>query len=403
MLVNVTASNAEIIHLLNELQRGYTERNMKKIDQFMDSLFVDADDCNIIGTSITEWCIGYKEVKELFTGDWEYWGDLKLDIDSAVVKISGNTAFAYLPGTVKYSFDHKQETDERYLGYMVSDLSDERLKENAKLKAIRLQEVNFVLSHYLHQRDKQVRDYYWHVGVSLILAKAECNWKIKHIHYAMPVDSIYPDVRLSEYTNSDYIKMFAQETENIKSAVKAHPLRVELTECINEFCRGVLDKNVSCESIAKECFNPDSFLIDTDNKSYNGSREISAVITEYRKHYDSLTLNSEAMLIDSKENNVWIALNGNLRTTLTADEAIDKAYQNIDKITKSQDPAREKLFKIRREIASVSMQNSYGDEYLFPIRISALLTKNDNAYRFSSFHLSFPFDLILEEKTDLCE
>ena len=58
----------------------------------------------VVGTSNGECCINYEEVKQLFLGDWEYWGDLRIKTDEASIATHGNTALIYVPGTIKYTF-----------------------------------------------------------------------------------------------------------------------------------------------------------------------------------------------------------------------------------------------------------------------------------------------------------
>lgn len=108
--------NNELMEVLDIFQEAYIQRNTKEIDNFMDALFDKNENVIVVGTGGHELCIGYEEVKDIFLGDWEYWGELRIKADDATIIPLGNTALIYTTGTVKYSFDSKSETYTRYLG-----------------------------------------------------------------------------------------------------------------------------------------------------------------------------------------------------------------------------------------------------------------------------------------------
>lgn len=394
-----TPTEREITEVLEYFQSAYTARDTNRVDEFMERLFTKNDYCNVIGTSINEWCLGYQEVSELFKGDWEYWGDVKLKIEEAVINQSGNICCVYVPSTVKYTFDHKPETDERYLGYMISDLRDEDIENDSKLRKIRLQEVNFVLNHYLHQRDKDVRDYYWDLGISFIMEKVKKEWKIRQMHYSMPVDSAYPDCRISKY--SYYQKLMDTETASLREAAKGCDHLPEIINKIAEFSNGMFDIDICSEEIFENYFSDQVLLVDTDMNCYLERKAQKEIIDHYRSLYDRLSLNVDAMIMDQRNEIAWFALNGIIHKTQSEDEAIELAYKDIDQIIESDDTPRTKLFKMRRVISTVTLQTAIGEEYNLPIRLEGMLTKSNGKWKFNYLNLSFPFDTILEEKNDL--
>jgi hypothetical protein len=80
-------SENEIRALLQVFQAGYTRRDVSQVDAFMELFTTDAE---VIGTNgmkpgAGEWYMDRASARELVEGDWEGWGDLRLDLDSMSV------------------------------------------------------------------------------------------------------------------------------------------------------------------------------------------------------------------------------------------------------------------------------------------------------------------------------
>jgi hypothetical protein len=92
----------EVLALLRRFQEGYTRRDVRALDDFMQ-LF--AEGAELIGTSavtpgVEEWCLGRDSIRELIKEDWETWGDVLLDLGRATTDVRGETAWVAVPGVV---------------------------------------------------------------------------------------------------------------------------------------------------------------------------------------------------------------------------------------------------------------------------------------------------------------
>ena len=81
----------EIRSLLHKFQDGYTHRDVAQLDAFMD-LF--APDTEVIGTNgvkpgVDEWYTNRDAASKMIKRDWEKWGDLKLEVESASIRVKG--------------------------------------------------------------------------------------------------------------------------------------------------------------------------------------------------------------------------------------------------------------------------------------------------------------------------
>jgi hypothetical protein len=88
--------------VLQRFQDGYTQRDASRVDEIM-TLF--ADDAEVIGTNgirpgISEWYTDRAGARGLVLGDWEGWGDLRLDVAGAHIQTRGDVAWLTAYGTV---------------------------------------------------------------------------------------------------------------------------------------------------------------------------------------------------------------------------------------------------------------------------------------------------------------
>jgi hypothetical protein len=61
-------------------------------------------------------------------------------------------------------------------------------------------------------------------------------------------------------------------------------------------------------------------------------------------------------------------------------------------------PSKDKLFKIRRVIGECNKEIAMGERYKWPIRGGGTLIYLENEWLLDSFQLSYPTDVILEDK-----
>jgi len=114
------SSRKEIIGQLKKFQDGYSKRDTKNIDAFMQSLY-SRENILILGTMPGEIYSGYEKATRLVKTDWESWGDCKFVIDSANISSSGNTAWFSTRGYVKFDLSKLLVIPLRLTGVMVKE------------------------------------------------------------------------------------------------------------------------------------------------------------------------------------------------------------------------------------------------------------------------------------------
>ena len=390
--------NNELREVLSIFNEGYVQRDINKIDSFMDKLFDKNERVNVIGTCEGEWCIGYDEVKDIFLSDWEYWGDLRVKVDEANIIELGNTAVIYTPGTVKYSFNSRSETYTRYLGY-VKDYFDENSVNGKKSNKAKITEINWMLCHFLTQRDSIQRDYLWDIRISFVLIKKADKWVIKYMQFSFPVVGYLPEVRIEDSPNIDELKEKIEKLEACSGENKT--IKNEIINLIKNFNRDYLSKDIEVDDIVHRYFTSHSpFVANTNKEIFISKEEIKNLIENHRAYYDEIKLDNENCIVDFNEDVAWIVIRGTMKKVITEENALRNTVDIIKDIFERDLDDREKLFNIRRRIAETFKENARGEEYIWPFRLEGVLIKENNNWVFKYLQFAFPFNYFLEGKTE---
>jgi len=170
---------------LEKFQDGYDAREIARLDDFMQ-LFAPNDEIEMIGIGAAkraapEWFEGRSRIREIVENDWQYWGDVKLDVEGAKITVNSETAWLSTTGTVTQTqtFDTAIEF---HLNDMKAIFDQEGLTTDEKLMEA---------THYgmrrLRERSKGV-GHSWPFTFTAVLVKAGPDWRFHTLHWAMPVD-----------------------------------------------------------------------------------------------------------------------------------------------------------------------------------------------------------------------
>lgn len=382
---------SEIRDILIKFQQGYSERKLENVDSFTEELFQHSDDISILGTATGEIFFGLNEVKQLIKGDWESWGDLNIDYKNAYISIDGNTAWFSTNGTVKYSFEHTQDKYDRYVDYIKTAAEDNKLTPKQRIAFI-----NWVLTLSYHQRDKQIREYFWAMGLSGMLVKEEDSWKIVHLHFSMAKPN-FPDERFEN--SKEYIDSY-DEQKNIFKKYKNNKATKDISEFLKRFENDFKENKYVSDELIRKYFdeNDKAYVIGPENKWYAAAEHIKEFFIN--SDMGNLSLDIENAIASNSENATWITVMGTLNQNFTEDKLIDRSLQELDNLFKSNLSSQDKLFAVQRSISYVLKECASGMNYTFPIRMTAVILNDENGLKFNYIHFSFPFYWIFEGKID---
>jgi hypothetical protein len=179
----------EIHALLETFQEGYIRRDVSTLEPFME-LFTP--DLEVIGTNAVtpgkdEWHIGRESAREIFKGDWESWGDLILDLDSATIKVHENTGWIAVPATVTMTIG--DENYSWFLNFIKDFIDKSTLPPEQKLHYILRGGTNTVYE--LSRGEKFV----WPLRLTAVVVREADTWKFAQLHFSFPTTN-FPDVRI---------------------------------------------------------------------------------------------------------------------------------------------------------------------------------------------------------------
>ncbi len=186
-------SDVEQVRLtLQRFQAGYTQRDVMRLDEFMQ-LFADGVDVEVIGTNgirpgMAEWYIDKTGARGLVQGDWEGWGDLQLDVDGAHIQTRGDVAWLAAPGTVSMNIQ-AEENFQNYLQHIKDLIDQDGLTSEEKLLDILRGGSNTV---YELRRGER---FVWPLRFTAVLVRQAGEWRFQQVQFSFPTTR-FPDERI---------------------------------------------------------------------------------------------------------------------------------------------------------------------------------------------------------------
>jgi ketosteroid isomerase-like protein len=179
----------EIRSLLQTFQDGYTRRDVSQTDVFMQLFTAEAE---VIGTNgvrpgVDEWYIDRASARELVEGDWEGWGDLRLDLDAMSVNARGEVVWVAAPATVTKIIG--EENYASYLEFVKNLIDTSELSPEQKLLHILRGGTNTV---YEMRRGEK---FVWALRFTAVVVREADGWKFAQMNFSFPT-IYFPDVRV---------------------------------------------------------------------------------------------------------------------------------------------------------------------------------------------------------------
>jgi ketosteroid isomerase-like protein len=181
----------EIYSLMQTFQNGYTRRDVSQADAFMQLFTEDAE---VIGTNGVrpgkdEWYMARGSARELVAGDWEGWGDVRLDLESMSIHSRGDVGWIAASATVTEIIG--EENYQSYLDFVKNYLDRTDISAEQKLLYILRGGTNTVYE--LRRGEKFV----WALRLTAVVVRESDGWKFAQMNFSFPT-IYFPDVRLTE-------------------------------------------------------------------------------------------------------------------------------------------------------------------------------------------------------------
>ena len=184
-------THQDIETLLQAFQEGYVHRDVNQLDAFMELFTPDVE---IIGTNGTkpgaqEWYTSRDAARELVKGDWEGWGDLRLEMESVNIQTHGDVGWIAVPATVTEIIG--DENYASYLDHVKEFIETSSLPPEQKLLSILRGGTNTVYE--LRRGAKFV----WPLRLTAVVVRQVAGWQFGQVHFSFPTTH-FPDERILE-------------------------------------------------------------------------------------------------------------------------------------------------------------------------------------------------------------
>jgi uncharacterized damage-inducible protein DinB len=186
-------SNVDQVRLvLQQFQDGYTRRDVTTVDEFMQ-LFADDAGLEVIGTNgvrpgVDEWYVDKAGARELVKGDWEGWGDVRLDVAGAHIQVRGEVAWLATSATVSMTIG----AEENYRGYLqhIKDVID----QDGPSAEIKMLDILRGGSNTLYEL-RRGEQFVWPLRFTAVLVRQGDGWRFHQMQFSFPTTR-FPDERI---------------------------------------------------------------------------------------------------------------------------------------------------------------------------------------------------------------
>ena len=172
-----------------------------------------------------------------------------------------------------------------------------------------------------------------------------------------------------------------------------------IKEVINKFQTGYIHRNIDNLDTFMDLFCNDELEIIGTGAYKRGSGEwcvdkktVRKLIADDWESWGDLRLNTDQLDINIQNQTAWFATTGTVSRTIEP----GKSYQNFIGYMKwltENEPevsSKEKLLDVLQAAVSTLAEADRGKDYIWPIRFSAVLVKQNNQWRFCQMTFSFP-------------
>jgi hypothetical protein len=178
----------EIAALLQIFQDGYTRRDLTQLDDFMELFTPDVE---MIGTNgvqpgVDEWYTSRQTACAMIQGDWETWGDLRLDLEAASIRSQGDVGWIAAAATVTQTIG--PENYASFLNFVSDFIANSSLPAEEKLHYILRGGTNTVYE--LRRGEKFI----WPLRFTAVVVRHAEGWKFAQVNFSFPT-VYFPDVR----------------------------------------------------------------------------------------------------------------------------------------------------------------------------------------------------------------
>jgi hypothetical protein len=376
---------------LLKLQDFYYEKDLSRLNDYINESFVSSEDVSLIGTGFKDWYFGLDEVraavKNHIENEEEYLNNIEFDMDSCVVTVKENTAMLVAIG--------------KSMQYIPKEKLQERLKEDIKNRfneeipsKEELMKISIDISRILFDIYKGDK-YIWPFRFTAMLVNENDKWMFKHIKFSFGSGNFWE----TRFSSEDFDRSLVSipRKNNVNEEIK------EIVKVLEKYQEGYKKRDLSIlDSYSEEVFANDeqSLVFGTDGGEYfrgkNAAKEITGLDWQWWGNFD---LNIDEAYISVHEDMAWVSSKAILRK----DHSIETVYKSlkelyVDYLPTTNITTEETLLKMLWRTTRRLYEAELGEVYIAPMRFVGVMIKNDGKWRFQHLHFSDNVDGMPEER-----
>ncbi|MFD3158731.1 hypothetical protein ACFIJ5_18125 (plasmid) [Haloimpatiens sp. FM7330] len=385
----------EIMEVLCDFQKGYTERNLHNLDNYTKRLFTNDADVRVIGTSPGEICLGFEKIKQLIEADWKYWGDVSCDLNNPIiVNLDENIAFIALKGSVKLTFKYDEKKINSLKEVINKNIYEELDFDTTTYKELK-QKV-FLLNWTIAQwciGYPEKKDHHIPLIITGVLKKQTDKWKFKQMSFSVSSLNV-PDYLFFRNSNDSeakkQLKNFKQncygETEEIQ--ILLNSLQNYWNE--NEF--------IGTNLFNKIFDNENPLIISPEGNLITHKDKFIDELNCMKDIWNEFNLDIESSAINTENNTGWALTLGTVKTKISSKILLQSLLNKSKTILDNKCNIKQQYITILRHISSVFMIENQGEDFEIPIRVETVFSKK-NSWKIKYIQISYGYELIYEHRT----
>ncbi|TWH80381.1 nuclear transport factor 2 family protein [Sedimentibacter saalensis] len=169
----------------------------------------------------------------------------------------------------------------------------------------------------------------------------------------------------------------------------------EIIKILRKFQNGYTGKDIEkVDAFVEELFKDDACVLGTGTgELFLGLEQVKSLIIGDWKYWGDIKIDLENVYINNENTVAWVATTGNVKYTFENTQEKYESYLNFikNKIEESEIKPKQKITFINWVLALAYHQRlEKKREYLWPLRLSGVLLKDDGKWKFANIHFSIP-------------
>ncbi|WP_291574300.1 nuclear transport factor 2 family protein [Clostridium sp. UBA4548] len=360
----------EVKKVLGDFQELYKNKDISKVDNFVDEEFSSREGLAVLGSSMGQWCFKTEDIKTLIkshlANENNYWKDVNFKFQEAKIFADENVAWVVSLGVIRNTI-----TEEEYIEDTIEKVK-ELLDREDRSKVDALKAAN-QMANTLRQIEKG-ENYIWPFRFTCVLIKENQTWKFHQMQFSFDSES-WPD-RLDDKT---YIKDIFEMPE-INSKVEYEEVRKKL----QVFQDGYIKRDVNyVDEYMKEVFllNEDLIVIGTDaDELCLGVDAARGIVESDWKYWGDFKFNVDNALISVNGDVAYFTTKAFLERNIT-DKTMLGWINSSNKYTFSSEEApKHKLLEALNDTIGYMYEMEKGEAFIVPMRFSGVLVRKDGKW-----------------------